>query len=67
MDQSEHPEDDLLHGGSGEQGQPDGPAVDGATNDLLNGGSGESEPPPEDEPPENEPRVKRHDGQVYGG
>ena len=30
--------------------------------DLLNGGSGENEPPPENEPP-----IKAHDGQVYGG
>ncbi len=56
------PDDDLLDGGSGEQGPPDGPAPDEAKDDLLNGGSGENEPPPENEPP-----IKAHDGQVYGG
>ena len=54
--------EDLLHGGSGEQGPPDGPTPDQATDDLLNGGSGEDEPPGENEPP-----IKVHDGQVYGG
>jgi hypothetical protein len=53
---------DLLHGGSGEQGPPDGPTADEATDDLLNGGSGENEPPAENEPP-----IKVRDGQVYGG
>ncbi len=54
-------DDDLLRGGSGEQAPPDGPAVDESIDDPLNGGSGENEPT------ENEPPVKRHDGQVYGG
>ena len=77
MDEREHPgqgstddphrrhsgEDDLLHGGSGEQGSPDGPTVDQAIDDPLNGGSGENEPAADD----NEPPIKRHDGQVYGG
>jgi hypothetical protein len=56
-------DDDLLQGGSGEQGSPDGPTVDQAIDDPLNGGSGETEPAADD----NEPPIKRHDGQVYGG
>ena len=37
-------DDDLLHGGSGEQGSPDASTADEAIDDPLNGGSGEDEP-----------------------
>jgi hypothetical protein len=81
MDEREHPgqgstddphrrhsgDDDLLHGGSGEQGSPDGSTVSDPIDDPLNGGSGENRPTDANEPGENEPPIKRHDGQVYGG